>query len=454
MASTEQINGFTGFRNRDKDSKQTIRPYLHSSQQRAGNASAGAFAQKESKDTLAQDDSLKKDTRMDLSGERLRAIPDTDRRWAWVEIDLDALRHNVMSARRLLKPTTHLLAVVKADAYGHGANACAKTALSAGADYLGVATVEEGIRLRQANIAAPLMMLSEPPVSAIPLLLGFRIVPSVYTSEFAIAYAEMADALQMKAPFHLAVNTGMNRIGVHYAQVVEFMNQISFHRALELEGVFTHFATADSKEVFDFQKQVVRFKDALRAMAEAGYDPGIVHAANSAALVRYPDVHFNMVRWGIGMYGLHPSNETRSLIDLRPVMGVRARITDTRVLPMSEGVSYGLHYRSPGSVQICTIPIGYADGLSRGLSGLIDVLYGGRLCRQVGNICMDQCMFEADLRTYAGLPRLNPQVGDEVVLVGTDGTNSLTLDDMAERLGTINYEIATSFALRLPRIYR
>lgn len=454
MDSKELINGFTGFRDRGKDTKQTVRPYRFASQPQACDIARDVFAQQMNEQSDMQSDQLiSRDPAIELSGERLRAIPDTDRRWSWVEVDLEALRHNVRAAKRLLSAGTHLLAVVKADGYGHGAEACAKAALSVGADYLAVATVEEGIKLRQANIAAPLMMLAEPPITSIPLLLGFRILPSIYTTEFAIAYAEMADSLNMKAPYHLAVNTGMNRIGVHYSEVAEFLRQVSFHRALDHVGTFTHFATADSDEPFEFQKQAHRFGDALATMTAAGFDPGIVHAANSPALIRYADVHFNMARLGLAMYGLHPCWDTRALIDLRPVMSVHARITDTRVLPMSEGVSYGLHYRSPGSVIICTIPIGYADGLRRGLSGRTDVLLGGQRCRQVGNICMDQCMFEVDLRTYGRRERLHPQIGDGVLLVGSDGVNSITLDDMADRLGTINYEVATGFALRLPRIY-
>ena len=185
----------------------------------------------------------------------------------------------------------------------------------------------------------------------------------------------------------------------------------------------------------------------------AGFNPGIVHAANTAAAIRYPDVHFDMVRLGVGLYGLHPSSVTRPLIDLKPVMSVHARISDVRTVPMSEGVSYGMNYRSPGSVKICTLPIGYADGLRRGLSGRTDVILKGQRCRQVGNICMDQCMFEVDMRTYANRLKLDPQIGDEVLLVGREGDSVVTIDDMANTLGTINYEVAIGFSHRMPRYY-
>ena len=318
--------------------------------------------------------------------------PNVDRRWSWTEIDLNAIRHNTSAVKQRIDNGVRLMAVVKADGYGHGAVRCAKTALNSGADYLGVATVNEAIELREALVNAPILVLSQPPETAIPLLLAYKVMPSVYTSEFAIQYAEAADAYGVRAPYHLAVNTGMNRIGVRHDEVVEFMGQVSFHRALDLVGTFTHFATADSAETLDFQIQVKRFIEAVTALRTAGVNPGIVHAANSAAAIRYPDVQFDMVRLGIAMYGLH-------------------------------------------------------------LSGRTDVILKGQRCHQVGNICMDQCMFEVDLRVYGSRRRLDPMIGDEVLLVGREGDSVITLDDMANTLGTINYELACGFSLRMPRVY-
>ena len=367
----------------------------------------------------------------DFSPERLAEIAENERRWSWVEVDLGAIRNNIAVAKRRLKPGCRLLAVVKADAYGHGSVEVAKTALSAGASYLAVATVQEGVKLREAGITAPVLMLSEPPEAAIPLLLNYNIMPSVYTAEFAVAYGEAADAHGLRAPFHLALNTGMNRIGVRFDEAVEFVRQISFHRALEHVGTFTHFATADCPETLDFNMQFRRFTEAISDMRVAGINPGIVHCANSAALLRYPDTHLDMARFGISLYGFHPCPETVGYFDLHPAMSVHARITNVSQPPMSEGVSYGLNYRSPGSVKICTVPVGYADGLNRGLSGRTDFIVDGTRVRQVGNICMDQCMFEVDLRTYGTRRRLDPQIGDEVVIVGRQGDSVVTLDDMA-----------------------
>ena len=378
-----------------------------------------------------------------------------DRRWSWVEVDLNAIRYNTVIAKRLVG-TRRLLAVVKADAYGHGAVEVSRAALSAGADYLGVAAVSEGIALREANINAPILILSEPPATAIPLLLYYKIMPAVYTMEFALAYAESADQAGLVAPFHLAVNTGMNRIGVRWNEVVDFMRALSFHRAVNLVGTFTHFATADEPQSMDYYLQVRRFQDAVAALREAGIDPGIIHCANTAATMRFPEVHADMARFGIGLYGLHPCPETQRF-DLRPAMSVKARITDVRVPAIGEGVSYGLHYRSAGNAYVCTIPIGYADGLSRTLSGRFDVLWNGKRCPQVGNICMDQCMFEVDARTAGAGAQLGasgaPKIGDEVVIVGAQGKERVTLDELAAKEVTIHYEVACDFGLRMPKVY-
>lgn len=466
MTAEELPNGFTGFANRKpgfvpaSQSVRTTRPATtahglgssplnggFASEEASPNAAApGAFQ-------YARDHMRAEAGAANFDPDKLRLIPATDRRWAWTEIDLNAIRSNATEFKRHVARGARMMAVVKADAYGHGAVRVAKTALNSGADYLGVATIDEAIELREALVNAPILILSQPPMTAIPLLLAYKVMPSIYSAEFAIQYAEAADSFGIRAPYHLAVNSGMNRIGVRYDEVVEFMSQIGFHRALDLVGTFTHFATADSAETLDFQIQAKRFIEAITALRAAGIDPGIVHAANSAAGVRYPDVHFDMVRLGVSLYGLHTCQETRAMINLKPAMSVHARITDVRLVPMSEGVSYGMNYRSPGSVKICTIPIGYADGLRRGLSGRTDVILDGQRCRQVGNICMDQCMFEVDMRVYGTRKRLDPQIGDEVVLVGRQGDSVVTLDDMANTLGTIHYEVAIGFSHRMPRLY-
>lgn len=471
MTEEEPLNGFTGFARRKPGfipasvsvGHTPVGPNAAShARSNVGNGPSTKYPFSPSKvSTVAQGAfQYARDHERDESGalqfdpDKLRTISATDRRWAWVEVDLSAIRHNVAQFRRRLKSGTRLMAVVKADGYGHGAVQVARTALSAGAEWLGVATVDEAIVLREALINAPILVLSEPPATTAPLLLAYKITPAVYTPEFAIAYAETADEFGLRAPYHLAVNTGMNRIGVRHDQVIEFMTQVGFHRALDLTGVFTHFATADSSELLDFQIQAKHFIEAIAALRASGINPGIVHCANTAAGARFGDIQFDMARLGISMYGLHASDATRPLMDLRSAMSVHARITDVRTVPLGEGVSYGLEYRSPGSVKVCTLPLGYADGLSHGLSGRCDVILDGRRCRQVGRICMDMCMFEVDMRIYGTRRRLDPQIGDEVLLVGRQGDAEIALDELADTLGTINYELACGFGMRLPKVYK
>jgi alanine racemase len=376
-----------------------------------------------------------------------------ERRWAWVEIDREAIRHNLKRFRRHLGPDVKMLAVVKADGYGHGASECARVALSTGATVLGVASVDEGIELRHAGIAAPILILAEPPIEAIPLVLQHQLIPAVYNMEFALALGEMADAQGRTSPFHLKIDTGMNRVGVHHSDAGDFLRSVDFHRGLELQGVFTHFATADDIDTYEFKRQLERFDHSLANIRYMGFDPGIVHAANTSAAIRYKQSHYDMVRLGIGMYGLHPSEPTRQLIELHPAMSVKARVSFLKPVPVGEGVSYSHTYRSPGNVLIGTLPIGYGDGLSRILSNKMDVLVKGKRLPQVGNICMDMMMFELNQRSSALNPRTGIELGDEAVIVGKSGNEAITLDEMARMIGTINYELACRFGLRLDRVF-
>lgn len=374
-------------------------------------------------------------------------------RGAWVEVDLDAIAHNIRVTRKRVGLNRQIMAVVKADGYGHGAVHVAETAIRAGADQLAVSSVEEGVELREANIQAPILILSQPPMRAIPYLLAYDLIPTVYTQEFALALGEEADLNGMVAKYHLAIDTGMNRIGIFYLDVVDFMQSINFHRGIELAGVFTHFATADEESDWDFRMQLQRFNESLQLMRNARIDYGIAHSANSAATMRYPESYFDMVRVGITMYGLAPAPNLRDIDDLRPAMAVKAQITQVREPQMGEGVSYGFNYRVAKPVQIATVPIGYADGLKRSLSGRMRVLFRGRPCRQVGNICMDQMMIEIPLDYSAEGFGNNAQVGEEVVIIGEQGDYEITADMMADELDTINYELICMFGLRLPRIY-
>ena len=379
------------------------------------------------------------------------AVP--DHRWAWVEVDLTAIRRNLQRFRRLIGPDVMILAVVKGDGYGHGAVAVARTALAAGARFLGVANVDEGIELRKAGISAPILILAPPPPPTIELILRYQLIPAVDSAEFALALGEAAAALDRVAPYHLKVDTGMNRVGVHYADAPDLLRTIDFHKGLQLQGVFTHFATADEVETFEFSRQFERFSQCLEEMRYLGIDPGIVHAANTAATIRYRQAHFDMLRIGIGMYGLHPSPVTRNLIELTPAMSVYARVREIKPVPMGEGVGYGMIYRSPGNVLIGTLLLGYADGFSRELSGRMDVLVRGQRLPQVGRICMNIMMFEADQRPSVTRAVIQPEFGEEVVLVGESGRERISLEELADLLGTINYDMACRLGSRLERLY-
>ncbi len=368
-------------------------------------------------------------------------------RWARVEVDLEAVRRNVRALKGRTEPGTLFMAVVKADGYGHGALPVARAALAAGADRLGVATVDEAVTLREAGITATIQLLSEPPASAVDLIIEHGVVPAVTTRAFAGALGRAGAARGIDTPYHLKIDTGMNRIGVPAGEAHEFAAAIDSFPGLQLEGTMTHFATADVPGDWDFEMQLERFTSALARMRDEGIDPGIVHAANSPATILHPEAHFDMVRCGIALYGLHPSRDTYGEIELAPAMSVIARVTFVKKVGMGEGVSYGLTWRAVAPTTIATLPLGYADGVHRVLSNNMEVLIGGARCAQVGRVCMDQFMVE--------VPRgVTVDEGDEAVLVGAQGAESILLDDLAERAGTINYEMACAFGMRMPRVYR
>lgn len=373
-------------------------------------------------------------------------------RWAWVEIDQGALRRNTRAFKNLLGYGKRLCCVVKADAYGHGAVQCAKIMHATGADMFAVATVSEGVQLREGGIKSPILVLNEPPIDACDTLLEYQIMPSVYSSEFALAYGERAVEMGCVGKYHMAIETGMNRIGVHFTDVLEFRREIDFHRGIECDGVFTHFATADDPDGWDYRLQCTRFSEAVAAMKDAGFECGIVHCSNTPASMLDHSMQFDMIRAGIGLYGLQPCEKSAPIMPLEPVMSVRARVTRTIHPAMGEGVGYGFTFRVPRArVQVCTIPVGYADGLSRTLSNKMDVLYRGQRIRQVGNICMDQCMVAIQQTPARQMPEA--EVGDLITVVGKDGDAVISMDEMARLRGTINYEVACGFGMRLEKVY-
>lgn len=362
---------------------------------------------------------------------------------AWVEVDLAAIRHNVGIVRREVGDKVLVMGVVKADGYGHGAVPVAKAAVQAGADWLGVALPEEGVELRKSGLRVPILVLSEPPPSAAASIVENDLSTTVCSYELIDALDREAARLGKIARMHLKVDTGMNRIGVPPEIALDVINYISFRPNSDLEGVFTHFAKADDPSSDLTALQFERFESVFSALGQDGRP--ILHAANSAATFLFPETHLDMVRVGISIYGLHPSPATKGRVDLKPAFSLKAKPSFVKEVPPGSGISYGHTKLTDRRTTIVTVPLGYGDGYSRRLSNRAEVLIGGRRHPIVGNICMDQLMVDVG-------PRADCAEG-EIVLIGEQGGESVTVDEIADLLGTINYEVVCSINRRVPRIY-
>ena len=367
-------------------------------------------------------------------------------RQSWAEIDLGALAFNIAQLKSRLRRPTRFMAVVKADAYGHGAVAVARAAAAEGVDWFGVATVPEAIELRAAGIEQPILLLSQPPVSALERLIELDLTPAAADPEFIYQLAGAAQLQGKKVDYHLKVNTGMNRLGVRPEDVGALMDELAGLPHVRMTGVFTQLATAEVAGSPDAQAALRRFENAVAAIRAAGCDPGIVHAANSAGTILREEAHFDMVRCGIALYGLHPGEATRAYITLKPVMSVYSQAEQVHPISAGEGVSYGLTWHADIGCAIVTLPIGYADGVPRNASGKLEFLHDGRRFEQVGWVTMDQTMVRA--------MKNDPiKAGDTFVMIGEDGGASIPMDEVAQKAGTISYDIACGLGRRLERVY-
>lgn len=370
---------------------------------------------------------------------------------AWVEVDLAALRSNVSYLRQLVAPAA-LCAVVKADAYGHGAVPVARAALSAGAKWLAVALAEEGHELRQAGIDAPVLVLSEPPAQAMGLVVEDGLAATVYTQEGVLALAKAAKALApgRRAAVHVKVDTGMHRVGAEPSVAVGLARAVDGEERLVLEGLFTHLAVADEPGNKFTASQLGRLEEVERALAAEGIVVGVVHAANSAGSLFYPESRRDMVRPGIAVFGLAPSALTRDqavVAPLRPVLALKARVSYCKEVTAGDALSYGLRYRLERTSDVATVPLGYADGVPRRLFEVGgEVLVRGQRRPIAGSITMDQFLVDCG-------PSSGVRAGDEVVLIGRQGDHEVSAWDWAERLGTIAYEVTCALSPRLPRVY-
>lgn len=365
-------------------------------------------------------------------------------RAVWAEVDLKALENNIKNIKSCIHNNAAWCAVVKADAYGHGAVAVARKAVEQGADYLAVAVLSEAVKLRKAGFATPILILGTTPEESSNDLVAYGITQAVYTIEQAKALSAAAVHQGRTAKIHMAVDTGMSRIGVRPESAGEFARGVSCMPGIEIEGMFSHFALADAKDKSFAYKQLDRFRLAISEVEKTGVNIPIKHIANSAAILEMPEAHFDMVRAGIILYGLWPSDEVEHVIDLEPVMELKARMVYVKDLHPGESISYGCTFIAQRESRIGTLPVGYADGYTRMFSGKAQVDYHGRRAPIAGRICMDQCMVD-----LTDVPEIRQ--GDAVTLYGS---RNLTMDEAAGWLGTINYELPCMLNARVPRVYK
>ncbi|MEP0880005.1 alanine racemase [Trichocoleus sp. ST-U3] len=365
---------------------------------------------------------------------------------AWVEIDLAALAHNVRQLRRFLSPKTALMAVVKADAYGHGAITVAEIACQAGASWLGVATIPEGIQLREAGIQAPILILgASNTTEQVQAIAHWNLQPTLCTPQQALVFSETLGTLNRSLPVHVKLDTGMSRLGTPWQEAAEFVALVQGLPHLKIASIYSHLATADSPEPTVMRQQRDRFEEAIALIKTTGMTPPRLHLANSAAALSDPSLHYDMVRVGLATYGLYPAPHLKSVIDLKPVMKVKARVTQVKNISAGTGVSYGHQFVASRDMRLAAIAIGYADGVPRNLSNKMQVLLRGQQVRQIGAITMDQLMLDV-----SAIPDL--QTGEVVTLLGQEGNAEISADDWAATLGTISWEILCGFKHRLPRV--
>jgi len=383
-----------------------------------------------------------------LSWEQSSSVASMKRERAWVEIDLAALAHNVQQLKRLLSRGTELMTVVKADAYGHGAVTIAQTALQHGATWLGVATIPEGIELREAGITAPILLLGATNTpEQVRAIARWQLQPTLGTPKQALVCAESLNQSAQRSPLpvHLKLDTGMSRLGAPWQQAAEFVQLVQRLPQLQIASIYSHLATADDPDETVMRQQQIRFEQAIAQIHASGIPLPRLHLANSAATLADTSLHYDLVRVGLATYGLHPAPHLQAKVDLKPVLQVKARVTQVKTLQSGTGVSYGYQFIADRQMPLAVVGIGYADGIPRNLSNRMDVLIRGQRVRQIGAITMDQMMLDV-----TNLPDL--QEGEIVTLLGKDGKEQISADDWATLLNTISWEILCSFKHRLPRL--
>jgi alanine racemase len=373
----------------------------------------------------------------------MMASSNMNRDRAWVEIKADALLHNIHAFQAQLKPGTAFLAVIKADAYGHGAVEVAKIAAQAGVDVFGVATVPEGIELRQAGIQGDIVLLGAAQTPAqIKAIAQWQLQPTLC----AVAQAELFSAtLTSPLPVHIKVDTGMSRLGPLWKDAIELIQLIQALPYLEIASLYSHLATADAEDASFMLVQQQRYEEVIQAAKNCGVSAVKHHLVNSAGTLQGKDFHYDWVRVGLSLYGIYPGPQFHDRITLQPVMQVKARIVQVKTVPEGTGISYSHRFVSDRPMRIAVVSIGYGDGVPRLLSNRMHVLLRGKRVRQLGVVTMDQIII--DVEQFPDL-----QIGEIVTLIGEDGAERITVEEWSDTIGTIPYEITCGFTQRLPRV--
>lgn len=360
----------------------------------------------------------------------------------YTEIDLSAIKHNIAEIKKLINGDLKYMAVVKANAYGHGAPAVARAAVEAGANYLAVANLKEALELREAGIISPVLILTESPTSVMDEIVHYELTQTVYSYSEAKALSDEAAKRNKQAKVHVKIDTGMGRVGVVPSEAIAFVAQLSSLPNLQLEGIFTHFAKAEDVEDDFTTKQYEKFAQIVKRLENIP----LKHSANSAATLFHPQTRLDMVRIGLMMYGLYPFGPSRRLISLKPALSFKTRVTYLKKVPAGTPLSYGGTYTTDSPTTIATIPVGYADGFSRRLSNRGQVIIRGKRFPVVGRVTMDLTMVNVG---DAKIER-----GDEVVLIGEQNGQAITADEIAGLEDTIAYEVICGIGKRVPRIYK
>ncbi|MGI5837069.1 MAG: alanine racemase [Chloroflexota bacterium] len=363
----------------------------------------------------------------------------------WIEVDLDAIRHNVQAVRGFLGPNCQVMAVVKSQAYGHGMVPVARAALEAGATWLGVSRVREGVQLRNANVSARILILGPVTKAEIPTVIARDLTATVVSDEIAEALSEAATVAGRKVPVHIKIDTGLGRYGVPFEKARALALLVSRLPGLQLEALYSHFATADDEDDTYAASQMDEFQKAREALEREGLSFPLVHIAASGGTLGVSNSHLNMVRLGLSLYGLYPAQHLAGKLSLVPALSMRSRIARIFNLKPGQSVGYGRTFIASKAITAALVPVGYADGLPRSHSNRGFVLVNGQRARLIGRVSMDQCVVDI---SACGLVR----VGDPVVVIGRQGNECISCDEFAERSGTISYEVITSLGYRVPRV--